>query len=334
MSEVHAYGAAAAGAELVPMQYEPGALGADEVDVAVEHCGICHSDLSMLNDEWEMTQFPFVPGHEVVGTVTATGDAVTQLKVGQRVGLGWHAGFCGSCSFCMSGDHNLCLEAQPTIVGRHGGFADRVRARESAVIPLPEALDPVTAGPLLCGGIAVFNPLVQFDVKPTDEVAVVGIGGLGHLALQFARAWGCRVTAFTSEGKREEALGLGAHETIDSRDPEAIAAAAGRFNLILSTVNVKQDWNAYLGALKPKGRLHVLGVVTEALDLDVTPMLFGQYSVSSSPVGSPETIRKMLDFAARHGITTQVEQFPLSQVNEALTHLENGKARYRIVLSR
>ena len=162
-------------------------------------------------------------------------------------------------------------------------------------------------------------PLVQFDVSPTGSVGVIGIGGLGHLALKFARAWGCHVTAFTSSGpKQEEAVNLGAHETINSRDPEAIKAASGRFDLLLSTVNVKLDWNAYVATLKPRGRLHMLGAVTEPLDLNLIPMMFSQLSVSSSPVGSPETIRKMLEFAARHNVTPVTEHFPMNQVNDAI----------------
>lgn len=332
---IQAFAASEPGGELRSFEYDPGPLGAHQVEIEVEHCGICHSDLSMLNNEWGMTRYPFVPGHEVIGVISAKGEAVTHLDVGQRVGLGWHSGYCMSCDCCISGHHNLCANAESTIVGRHGGFADRVRASAMSVFPLPQTMDPETAGPLFCGGITVFNPLVQFDVSPTAEVAVIGIGGLGHLALQFLRAWGCRVTAFTSSAaKREEALGLGAHDIIDSRDPAAIEAAAGRFDLILSTVNVRLDWNAYVAALKPRGRLHFVGATLEPLDVQVFPLLVGQRSLSGSPVGSPSTIRRMLTFAERHGIKPVTEHFRLEQVNEAMARLQSGEARYRIVLSR
>jgi len=214
------------------------------------------------------------------------------------------------------------------------GFADKVRADATGVVPLPEKVDAAAAGPLFCGGITVFNPLVQFDIKPTSNVGVIGIGGLGHLALQFYRAWGCQVTAFTSSpAKREEALGLGAHDTLDSRDPSALKAAAGRFDLILSTVNVKLDWNGYLSTLRPKGRLHIVGATLDPLDIQIVPMLFGQWSVSGSPVGSPATIARMLDFAARHEVKAVTETFRFDQVNDAMERLRSGKARYRIVLS-
>ncbi|MBP0004313.1 MAG: NAD(P)-dependent alcohol dehydrogenase [Cyanobacteria bacterium SBC] len=335
MTTVHAYAVTQANGQLEPFEYELEPLEPQEIDIAVEHCGICHSDLSMLENAWNMTQYPLVPGHEVTGKVAAVGDRVTHLKVGDRVGLGWHAGYCMTCSQCLGGHHNMCTNASSTIVGRHGGFADTVRAQAASAIRLPETVDARTAGPLLCGGITVFNPLVQFDIAPTASVGVIGIGGLGHIALQFLRAWGCQVTAFTSsESKQQEALKLGARDTINSRDPDALAAAAGRFDLLLSTVNVKLDWNAYLKTLKPRGRLHLLGVVTEPLDLNVAPMLFSQLSVSSSPVGSPATISQMLEFAARHGIEPITEHFPMSQVNEALDRLRAGKARYRIVLDR
>lgn len=335
MTTVHAYAATRANGPLEPFDYELGPLGPDDVDIAVDACGICHSDLSMLENAWGIAQYPFVPGHEVSGRVAAAGEHVTHVQVGDRVGLGWHAGYCMTCDQCLGGHHNMCSTAEQTIVGRHGGFADLVRARAASVFRLPEGLDPGDAGPLLCGGITVFNPLAQFGIAPTDSVGVIGIGGLGHLALQFARAWGCRVTAFTSsDSKRQQALEMGAHDTIDSRDPEAIKAAAGQFDLLLSTVNVNLDWGAYLASLKPRGRLHLLGVLVEPVELAHFPMLFGQLSVSASPVGSPLTIRRMLDFAARHQVTPVTEHFPMEQVNDAMEHLRAGKARYRIVLDR
>jgi uncharacterized zinc-type alcohol dehydrogenase-like protein len=332
---IKAYAAFEAGGELKPFEYDPGPLRGHDVEINVDHCGICHSDLSMLDNEWGITQYPLVPGHEVVGTISLVGEEVTSLQVGERVGLGWHSGYCMTCSVCMSGDHNMCAHAEGTIVGRHGGFADKVRAKAASVVALPEEIDIQKAGPLFCGGITVFNPLVQFDIKPTDKVAVIGIGGLGHLALQFLNAWGCEVTAFTSsEAKKAEALKLGAHHTINSRNPAEIEAASGQFDLILSTVNVKLDWNAYVAALRPKGRLHFVGVTLEPLDLSVFPLIMGQRSVSGSPVGSPANISRMVEFAARHNIRPVTESFRFDQVNEAMERLRNGQARYRIVLSR
>lgn len=330
---IHAYAAFAQGGELHPYTYEPAPLAANEVEITVEYCGLCHSDLSMLNNDWRNTTYPFVPGHEVAGRIAQVGDAITHLKIGDRVGLGWHSGYCNHCHSCLSGDHNLCDDAQGTIVQRHGGFADKVRAQANAVVKLPENLPMPLAGPLFCGGITVFNPIMQYGVKPTDKVAVVGIGGLGHLALQFLNKWGCEVTAFTSTAaKREEALALGAQRTLDSNDKDAMKAHAGYFDFILVTVNVNLDWRSYIKMLSKRGRLHFVGVLLEPVSLSVSALMDAQRSVSSSPVGSPAMLATMLEFAARHRIYPQVEEFPLAKVNDAIAHLAEGKARYRVVL--
>lgn len=331
---INAYAAREAGSLLEQFSYEVGDLSPDEVEIDVLYCGICHSDLSMIDDEWGMTQYPLVAGHEVIGKISATGSNVGNLDEGTTVGLGWHSGYCGHCPSCKTGDQNLCSSAEGTIVAHHGGFADKVRAKATSVVVIPEGMDLKSAGPLLCGGITVFNPLVQFDVKSTDKVAVIGIGGLGHIALQFLKAWGCEVTAFTSsESKKQEAKELGAHTTLNSRNQEEIEAAEGSFDFIISTVNVKLDWNFYVNTLKPKGRLHFVGATLEPLDLGVFPLIMGQRSVSGSPVGSPATIERMLEFANLHDIKPQVEMYPMSKVNDALDHLKSGRARYRIVLT-
>jgi uncharacterized zinc-type alcohol dehydrogenase-like protein len=333
MKTIKAMAATAPGGPLAPIEYSLPELGSHQVDIAVESCGICHSDLSMLGNDWGMTSFPFVPGHEGVGRIVAKGDHVDRLKVGDRVGLGWFSGSCMSCHQCMSGDHNLCSSAEQTIVGRQGGFASHVRAKAEWAIPIPEGVDASKAGPLLCGGITVFNPIVQFGVKPTDRVGVVGIGGLGHMALRFLNKWGCEVTAFTSsDSKREEALSLGAHRVVNSRDAAQWSAIKGKLDFILSTVNVPLEWGAYIDALAPRGRLHVVGAVLEPLSIGAFPLLLGQKSVSGSPLGSPATTATMLDFCARHGIAPVTEEFPLSKVNDALQHVHDGKARYRVVL--
>jgi len=330
---IRGYAAHSAGGRLEPFEYKLGSLGDEEVEIQVEYCGICHSDLSMLNNEWGITQYPFVPGHEVVGTVIGTGERTTTVKIGQRVGLGWYSRSCMHCQSCMSGDHNLCLTAEQTIVQRHGGFADKVRAHQEWVIPLPEGLDPAKVGPLFCGGLTVFNPIVEFGVKPTDRVAVIGIGGLGHMALHFLQAWGCDVTAFSSNPqKEEEARKLGADHFVNSRDSQALNAVSNSFDFILSTVNADLDWATYINALRPKGRLHFVGVVLSPIQLQIFPVIAGQKSISGSPLGSPATATKMLDFANRNHIEPITETFAFSQVNQALEHLESGKARYRIVL--
>ncbi len=331
---IKAYAAFEENGELKPYEYDPGPLGDNEVEIDVLYCGICHSDVSMIDNEWDMSHYPLVPGHEVVGRISAIGKDAQNLSVGQNAGLGWHAGYCNNCSQCRSGDHNLCASAIQTIAGHHGGFADKVRAQAMSVVAIPEGIDLKSAGPLFCGGVTVFNPLVQFGIEPTSKVAVIGIGGLGHLALQFLNAWGCEVTAFTSsENKKEDALKLGANHTLNSCDESEIEGAEGRFDLIISTVNVKLDWNLYLGTLAPRGRLHFVGATLEPLDIGVFALLAKQACVSGYPVGSPQTISKMLDFANLHGVKPQIETFRMDQVNEAIERLRSGNARYRVVLS-
>jgi uncharacterized zinc-type alcohol dehydrogenase-like protein len=318
-----------------PMVLEPvdlGPLAAEDVEVAVEYCGLCHSDISILNNEWGISQFPAILGHEIVGRITAVGASAKGLSVGQRVGIGWTSGSCMHCHQCMSGSHHLCPQAQATIVGHRGGFASHVRSHWAWALPLPENLNFADAGPLLCGGITVFAPMLMY-AKPTDRVGIIGIGGLGHMAVKFAHAYGCDVTAFTSsERKFDEAKGFGAHHVVSSNDSDAIKKLAGSFDLLISTVNVKLDWDAMIGALAPNGRMHVVGAVLEPIPVSAFSLIVQQRSVSGSPSGSPTAIGAMLDFAARHDIAPETEHFPMSKINDAFARLESGKAHYRIVL--
>lgn len=333
MTTVKAMAAKTAGARLEPLEFEAGPLGDEQVEVAVTHCGICHSDLSMWNNEWGATQYPFVPGHEATGTILAMGAKVKGRSVGQRVGVGWYSGSCMHCGTCLSGDHNLCPTAEQTMVGRYGAFAQRVRTQWLWATPLPAGLDAAKAGPLFCGGITVFNPIVQAGVSPMDKVGVVGIGGLGHLALQFLNKWGCEVFAFTSnEGKAKEARNLGAHHAVSSRDDGALAKLKGQLNFLLVTVNVPLNWGAYVEALAPRGRMHFVGAVLEPLSIGAFGLITGQRSVSGSPVGSPATVARMLEFCVRHKVSAVTETFSMSKANEAFHHLHSGKARYRVVL--
>lgn len=323
-----------AGFDLSRSDIDLGTLGPEQVEIAVESCGVCHSDLSMLGNEWGLSAYPLVAGHEVIGRISAVGAQVKGLKVGQRVGLGWFSASCMGCRQCMTGNHNLCATVEQTIVGRAGGFASRVRSHWAWATPLPEGVDADKAGPLFCGGITVFNPIVQLGIKPTDKVGVVGIGGLGHLALQFLNKWGCEVTAFTSSSsKSDEAKRLGAHYAVSSRDDAALAKIRGQFDFILVTANVTLNWPAFIGALAPRGKLHFVGAVLEPVPVGVFDLLMGQKSVSGSPLGSPATTAQMLDFCARHKIAPVTETFAMSEATKAIKHVHEGKARYRVVLN-
>jgi uncharacterized zinc-type alcohol dehydrogenase-like protein len=332
MSKVTAWVAPASKSKFIKQEIDLGPLGDEEVEVAVEYCGICHSDLSVLNNEWGNSKYPAVLGHEIIGHVVKIGSAVKGIQLGQKVGIGWTSSSCMHCRQCMSGNHNFCPESTATIIGHSGGFASHVRAHWAWTMPIPDKLSLKDAAPLLCAGITVFNPLVTY-MKPTDRVGIVGIGGLGHLAIKFAAAFGLEVTAFTSnESKFKEAQDFGAHHVVSSQDSSAIQKLAGTFNLIIVTANATLDWASFIAALAPKGRLHFVGVVTEDIPVNIFPLLVAQGSLSSSPIGPPVAIADMLDFASRHTIMPKTEHFPMSQINEAFEHLKAGKARYRIVL--
>ena len=308
-------------------------IGPDQVDIKVKYCGVCHSDLSMLDNEWGITSYPFVPGHEVVGAIVDKGEHVQGLEIGDEVGLGWFSENCMHCNQCLSGNHNLCPQPEQTIVEQYGGFADYVRCHWVWASPIPKGLELAKLGPMFCGGITVFNPIIQANVQPTDRVGVIGVGGLGHLAIQFLNKWGCEVTAFTSSSdKADGAKQLGAHHIANTRDEGELEKIAGTINFIINTTNANLNWDAYLNALAPKGTLYTVGVVPDPIPVPAFPIILGQKSVSGSPLGSPATINQMLEFSARHSILPVTEEFAMNDVNDAFEHLKAGKARYRIVL--
>lgn len=333
MTIIRAWAAPAAGAPLEPYCFESTPLGAEELEVKVEYCGLCHSDISMLENHWGESIYPLIPGHEIIGTITALGVNTKGLAIGQRVGIGWTKSSCMYCASCLKGDQHLCSKAESTIIGHHGGFSEYARAHWAWAVPLPEKLDASAVAPLFCGGLTVFFPLLEFGVRPTDRVGIIGIGGLGHLAIKFVHAWGCEVTAFTSNtAKHPEISALGAHHVVATHDIQAMQAIAGSIDFLLVTTNVPLEWEALMSTLSPTGRMHIVGVVLEPIEMQAIQLISGQKSVSGSPTGSPAVIATMLDFCARHTILPQVEHFPMSRINEAISYLQSGKVRYRIVL--
>ncbi len=329
---VKAYAAKGPKGPLEPFEYEPGPLGPHEVEVKVSHCGICFSDLAMIDNDWGFSAYPLVPGHEAIGTVAAIGSDVDALEVGRRVGVGWSCGSCGRCEWCSRGLENLCSKNQGTVVQHHGGWAETVRAHWKFAVPIPEAIDSAVAGPLMCAGSTVFTPMARFGVKSTMRTAVVGIGGLGHLAVQFLAAFGCEVTAIsTSHAKDEEARKMGAHHFIATRGTDELKQAANSFDFIISTVSADVPWGEYVAALRPQGRLVLVGIPESDLKIPPFPLL-AEKSVSGGSCGSPSDTAAMLDFVARSGVRTVVEPFPLADVNKAVDHVRSGKARYRVVL--
>lgn len=331
MTTVKAFAAKEAGAALEPFEFKlEGDLKATEIDIQVENCGVCHSDLSMINNEWGFSAYPFVGGHEVIGKVAAIGSAVTNHKIGDRVGLGWFCDYCATCNDCLAGNHTMCNDGQLTIGGRHGGFADRVRCGAIAAIPIPEGVAPESAGPLLCAGNTVFTPLVSYGIKGNAKVGVVGIGGLGHLAIKFYKAWGCHVTAFTSTPKFAEATAMGADRVVNSREEKEINALANQFDFILYTANQEGPWDAYVNALTFRGRLNFVGIPPK-VSASVFGLL-GEKSISGSGQSNPSRMLDMLKFAAKHKIEPTVEVFPFEEINKAFDKLKDGSVRFRAVV--
>ncbi len=329
---VHAYAAQQAGSTLEPFDYEAGALAPFEVDIRVTHCGVCHSDIHLIDGDWG-NRFPVIAGHEIVGIIEAVGSQVTDVALGDRVGVGWQAGSCMTCEWCISGQDNLCPNSVATCQNRFGGFADHVRADSRFTHILPDLLDSEKAAPLLCAGITVYSPLKHFGVTPASRVGVIGIGGLGHLGLQFASAFGCEVTAFsTSPAKAEEARSFGADRFISTTDADALKGAARSLDFILVTVNVQLDWRRYLRILRPNGMLCIVGAIPGDMAIPAAALLDGQKSIRGGEIGSRAAMREMLQFAARHNITAQTEAVPMSEINHAIERVRQNQARYRMVL--
>jgi alcohol/geraniol dehydrogenase (NADP+) len=334
MTEIKGLAAHAAGAELLSFRYKVAELGPNEVEVKISHCGVCHSDVHLIDNDWSISKYPFIPGHEIVGTITAVGSAVLDRKHGERVGIGWQADSCGICEWCRQGDEHLCAKSQPTCVGRNGGYADAIRVNSRFAIPVPEVLESENVAPLLCGGITVYSPLRNHLARPSSRVGVIGIGGLGHMGLQFARAFGSEVTAFsTSIDKEAEARELGAHHFVNTRDIAAVKKVAGSFDLILSTVSADQDFQNFVDALRPKGTLVILGAAPSPLQISGFSLIGGQKAVAGSPSGSPRELHEMLDVAARHNVKAITESFPMKKANEAVARVKKNQVRYRAVLA-
>lgn len=330
---IHAHAATAPKSALRPFQYEPAPLGPHDVEIRISHCGICHSDVHLVDGDWGMGGYPMVPGHEIVGVVSERGSEVRHLADGDRVGVGWQRGACLECEMCRSGNENLCGANQATCVGHFGGFAEAIRVDGRFAFRIPEALASEAAAPLLCGGATVYSPLKRW-VRPSMRVGVIGIGGLGHLALQFARAMGCEVTAISTTPEKEaEARSFGAQRFAATRQKGALRPLAGALDFVLSTVFVAQDWPALLGILAPNGVLCVVGGPPEPVSVPAFALIAGQKTIAGSVIGGRPVIREMLDFAARHGVAARTELRAMSEADAGLAHTRAGKARYRVVLA-
>ncbi len=330
---VQSYAAFQANEALRPFSYHLQELAPHEVDIEVSYCGVCQSDIHMIHNDSGISTYPLVPGHEVIGSIQRLGEKVSSFKVGQRVGVGWQVQSCMECEWCIRGNEHLCSRQLRTCVGHFGGFANMMRADSRFVFAIPDSLDSAKAAPMLCAGITVYSPLRHLQIAPPMKVGIIGIGGLGHLAIQFAHSFGCEVTAFsTSPEKENEARGWGASHFIVSNQEEKMKSRFSSLDFILSTTDASIDVETYLKILRPHGKLCLVGLTYEKMSLSPLSLLRGEKSIWGSVIGNRSTIQEMLNFAARHHIEPKIETMPLSQVNEALEKVGKGKARYRVVL--
>jgi len=326
---IHAYASPEKGAKLVPFDYEPKPLGPHDIRVKITHCGICHSDIHLIDDDWLLSKYPLVPGHEIVGIVVEKGDQSTH-EIGDRVGIGWQGKSCFHCEWCRQGDENLCLEQEATCVEHNGGFADAIVADGRFAFLIPEALPSSFAAPLLCGGATVFSPFIEHNLNARMRVAVIGIGGLGHLALQFAKAHNCDLTAISSSSDKEvEAANFGANHFVKLSD---LKNHPCEYDFIFSTSSRGIDWKIAVSCLRPRGKLCLLGVPTDPFELPVGMLVDGRKIVCGSNIGSRPVIEKMLTFAAQHNVRPQIEEYPMNEINKAIDRVRSGKMRYRAVL--
>lgn len=330
---------------LLPWSYMLPPFGEYDCDVRVEYTGICRSDIHQIDNDWQMATFPHVPGHECVGTVLAVGAKVENVRVGDRVGLGAQCGAClgDECRHCTRDCEQLCPRAQFTAVSiigsgasakpHRGGFATALRTDARFVVPVPAALPLECVAPLLCAGVTVFAPMQRLGVKADSRVAVAGIGGLGHLSLQFAAAIGAHVTAISaSMDKKADAEKMGASDFVYTKDADAMKRAEDSFDFLFCTVSGAADVSRYVPLLRSNGSLCLLGVVRKPLSLTSQQLIFHQISVTGSAGGSRADLQRTLEFAARHNIRPLVEVYPMSAANEAVNRLRDNRARYRIVL--
>ena len=328
---IQGYAARAVGQPLEPFTYDPPKLGEYDVQVSISHCGVCHTDIHAIDDYYGITTYPFVPGHEIVGYVSAVGRAASGLKEGDRVGIGWQGRSCMECEWCLKGEEQLCLDiVQSATWLPYGGFSSSITVDSRFAYLLPDDMPSELASVLMCAGITVYSPLRSLAAAPSRKIGIIGVGGLGHLALQFARALGYEVTAISSSPeKKEQALALGAHHFVVS-DRATLSELEFTFDLLLCTASGKIDWVPLLDTLKKDGKLILVGFPD--VEFNSTDLVAHQLSIITSFLGNRARMREMLSFAHAHGITPAIELMPMSQVNEAIQRLRDNKARYRIVM--
>lgn len=341
MLKIPAYGAPSAKAPLAPFSIERRKPGPHDLLVEILYCGVCHSDIHQARGEWGAGAFPMVPGHEIVGIVTKAGDEVEKWKVGDTVGIGCFVDSCRECEACKAGEEQFCEQGMSQTYNSYerdgktptyGGYSTHITVDENYVLRIPESIPLERAAPLLCAGITTYSPLRQFGVRAGDNVAVVGLGGLGHMAVKLAKAMAASVTVLShSPGKHGDALRLGADDFVTTRHEEAFEKNAGRFDFILDTLSAQHDYNAYLNLLRRDGTMVLVGL-PDPTPLAAAPLVMQRRRLAGSLIGGVRETQEMLDFCAKHGVASNVEVIPIQQINEAYERMMKCDVRYRFVI--
>jgi len=341
MIKTSVYAATDAASPLAPFTIERREPGAHDVLIDILYCGVCHSDIHQARNEWGGSIYPMVPGHEIIGVVAQIGSEVGRWQVGDTVGVGCFVDSCRQCEACEAGEEQYChagasftynSREQNRTTPTYGGYSTRITVDESYVLKIPHGIPLERAAPLLCAGITTYSPLRHFGVQRNDRIAIVGLGGLGHMAVKLGKALGAHVTVLShSPGKREDAFRLGADNFIVLRDAEAFAQNAGRFSFILDTVSAQHDYNAYLSLLRRDGTMVLIGL-PEPTPLAAGPLVMGRRRLAGSLIGGIRETQEMLDFCAEHGVAADVEVIPIQNINEAYERTLKSDVRYRFVI--
>jgi alcohol dehydrogenase (NADP+) len=336
------YAAQSATSPIAPFSFERRHPGAHDVHLEISHCGVCHTDIHMSRNEWGGSLYPMVPGHEIIGTVKQVGSSVTKFAPGDRVGVGCFVDSCRTCSNCNKGLENYCENhftgtynslARDGVTPNYGGYSNQIVVDERFVLKVSEKLDPAGVAPLLCAGITTYSPLRHWNVGPGQKVGVIGLGGLGHMAIKFAHSFGAHVVCFTtSAGKVADAKRLGADEVILSTSSEEMAKSPKNFDFILDTVSAAHDLGAYVNLLKRDGTLCMVGIPPEGEAAPVDSLIMGRRRLAGSLVGGLPETQEMLDYCAAHGITSDVEVIPIEKINEAYDRILKSDVKYRFVI--
>ena len=342
MTKTMGYAARNAATPVAPFEFERREPGAGDVQIEILFCGVCHSDLHQVRDEWGGSIYPMVPGHEIVGRVTQVGTDVTKFAVGDLAGVGCMVDSCRECESCLTGLEQYCDRSQtvftynsrfPDGTPTYGGYSQSIVVRETFALKISPKLNLAATAPLLCAGITTYSPMKHWNVQPGQKVGVIGLGGLGHMALKFAHSFGARVTQFTtSPGKEEDARRLGAHEVVLTRDPEALKKLAGTFHFILDTVSAPHDLNMYLSLLKRDGSMVLVGLPEDPALVSAFPLAGKRRSLAGSNIGGIQETQEMLDYCAEHNIVSDIEMTPISKVNEAYERMLKNDVKYRFVI--